>query len=410
MTSCPLPVRGPRLPYIYAHDASSCSTRAPTFTTMNGNQTHNLSDDVERTDYPERAEHILFTEPDSEDNEGSLHPPLPRSETMPLVPFQHLVLDPNECRTASTVEAPSDAASSLPPAKRVHPMFLEPVQSDTLIRTSPRIFGPSSLRPVCEPSSMSRRRLASNGPALCGKLELPSPSEWQSTLGFLGLDNPLPGPRTAPSCSGDVTPITPVDQRVQTPIAPPELLRARMPKPRNLTGVHLVFDGAGLDYSPQTPIDLPFTSPVIRESPTPSSPGQRSSSLPPSNAVSTLFRWAPRRSDSDALKAGLRLPISPLRNTQPAKRSHYPLTGSCPKSHAPRPPALRLALSRRLSYKSAFGGPSTPPTALAPSLASPAVIQSFCLSTPSTPPMADAKASTMITPPVLVDSPGYFCL
>ncbi|TFK46447.1 hypothetical protein OE88DRAFT_1811958 [Heliocybe sulcata] len=208
------------------------------------------------------------------------------------------------------------------------------------------LLGSMSLSsPNTSPPSMSRRRLASNIPALRCQVNLPPPNPSKLSLSVdtlrspNTLDSPSPLPRHL-SILRKVQPedmVTPVDQMMHTPFEPPAL-KSHSASPLTLTerpggGRRWCFG----DYSnlPSPSTDYPMHSPL--------------------------------HSSCDSL-------LSPVQETTPI----WPRP--CLRNHAPGRPAL--SLSRRLSYSQAVlntpdrASPRSGPSSLTSSgLASPLVIR-----------------------------------
>ncbi|KAI9059047.1 hypothetical protein FKP32DRAFT_1614383 [Trametes sanguinea] len=122
-------------------------------------------------------------------------------------------------------------------------------------------------------SSMSRRRLACNIPALQSHLSIPAPS-FSSFLSPAYVspssslrDRPLfTMSRRSSLSSGEDTgcPVTPIDQIVHTPLSPPKIPRAPPPPPR--TWARLNAQIRGDDISPLASPGLPLTPYVLSPS------------------------------------------------------------------------------------------------------------------------------------------------
>ncbi|KAI8984855.1 hypothetical protein BD414DRAFT_67264 [Trametes punicea] len=156
---------------------------------------------------------------------------------------------------------PTRSGSNSPPAPTPLQILITPTSPAPLPSTSGT------------PSSMSRRRLACNIPALQSHLSIPAPAFPPSFSSPLALPaSPLRNPRLftlsrrSSLSSGDSTqcPVTPIDQIVHTPLTPPKIPRVPPPPPR--TWARLNAQMHGNDISPLASPGVSFTPYVLSPS------------------------------------------------------------------------------------------------------------------------------------------------
>jgi hypothetical protein len=236
-----------------------------------------------------------------------------------------------------------------------------PTQSATLSAASVTSSGPPSqtTAPIISMStatSMSRRRLASRIPALSTHVNLPPPP---TTSEIMGLSGPIKSPRRSPGLTispparlavpivAENIPITPIDQLMAKPEAPPQLRHGTLKQPPSfskefvkswgfsidqvapLSSPCLVNHSSGIlsvpqatlfDAPPKTPVDQVITVP----SEPPALPRRRSRSGYPS-----VDRW----SDTRGLSPGeAYITIEPTRTPRPIRQQtsnqHIPALAS----------------------------------------------------------------------------------
>ncbi|KZT03397.1 uncharacterized protein LAESUDRAFT_761974 [Laetiporus sulphureus 93-53] len=256
---------------------------------------------------------------------------------------------------------------------------------------------------VCKPSSMSIRRLASNMPALQGKVELPpipsfspasgrsrTPSSGSGVLATTLPPSPFSFRRPSLVWSGkeknSTSPVTPADQIMpRIPLAPPELARSQTHKARRVSRLRSMSRSSSLQMSPLASPCLPFT-PLHCEA-----RSGRNSELGNSTGK-TALELETYASDDVPVKiwesAGAQkhksIKSEVLKKVREGRRFSLraPVSASCPNSLA-RPQASRVSLPRRLSYNmypSISNAAAKSPLKAEVRLASPAIIRSVLLS------------------------------
>ncbi|CCM03912.1 uncharacterized protein FIBRA_06063 [Fibroporia radiculosa] len=231
------------------------------------------------------------------------------------------------------------------------------------------------------PASMSRRRLASNIPALHSKVDLPPPPTSWAVSSPSDDTSRLPdgdfGPpallffRRGESDLAEFTdtassPVTPVEQIMHTPIEPPSIGSRHFPKSRKLAILHLSLR-SDLSYESLCPLDspdLPFT-PLVDEG----------IFIGPSTSLSPIVSAPTSTYPSIKDKIGLGHSEEISRSSRRCQLN--PILARCSSPYA-LCGTVCLPVSRRLSYHQRTSSPSTPtPIREQVNLASPAIIRSM---------------------------------